>query len=1543
MNKFTILQWNCNNIQHRLGQLKSMVEIPDILGLTETHQPHPLPSHSLLPSYTYAQYNSPHNTELETKRRTSGVALFSNRPLHRADSIIGDCDDCVFAYSTLPNPNPHDRLPIRALIGVVYRRHNNREANAKLYGALQRAVNATLGSRSLRPSQPPSSITSEPFHLLIMGDFNARCGEKIGDPEINSQGKQLCEWCEQHDMAILNQILAYGQSTRHGVTRGNNPSHSILDIFITNNAAIYESITIDPPFKLDSDHLPILLSINLHHGFTNEHVPHKRWFIEEVKDWSKYTSTLDTRLQSTLTDFKHHCTNHHDPPTTVQYLHDILIGSIISVAHRMVPYRTVHRYHNGGNKEWWRSNETIRHLNTARHTAYRKFRRALNHHNGNRSYIAHLLNASKRANRAFRSAWQRAADDHFSQQCDKLEVDRQLQWSIFSSMIPTPRASPVGIVDEHGQLPLTLHHSLNHLTSHYAKTSGRVSDAGKGEILINKCTDCLDDRKIAPSLSAENSFTEEMVMDAFMQSPLKTALGGDLISPYFLRHLPPIGITMFTLLFNYSWQFAVLPIEWLSSNIYTLYKGQQKPTTAADSFRPVSLTSIIIKSFERMIHRLLYATIETSIHPSQAGFRPGYSCEDQLYQLQSRIVEYTNQTHDHLTVAFIDLKNAFDRVWHDGLMYKLYRMGCNRNPYLWKWIRSFLSNRRIRVIYGGSHADWYPIYSGVPQGAVLSPLLFLAYINDLPDYCPTADIALFADDISLSGKRQLTSSATNTTRNRPRRSTANYGVEWDTSNKKPKRKRRSSTHIIHQVSKRTTHSIPNSAPTTIADNLPQCDTKTHSLSTIGAYGFLGAYHVHGDHTDASSPPLLSNTLIPAQHHTKDGLTHTARTQSTLHRSIISRALHLRSKLEYAGLPWPNPQIKRNTMDDNLQHALGGVSRWCSDWHMVIGFNKSKTLYFRRSHRSSISLDAIQKSQRFLLCGQPLDWSSFYKYLGITFEYNLKWKRHTMDIITQIRHKARYISRLCHPRRPPHLRTITTLVKSHLLSVIAYGLHIWTPTKTDTQRLESAYARPLRFALGLPSSAHIQSILGTSGIVDFKALRDAAILRFFKRIKHLPSSHPSHILLNKHIRHRDDNDKPKYPLIDSYRTALLRCITTEDRQHQPLSFTSLANTLDFTSIARTTLLSSYNRWQSLQGRNTCADLRRFRKNGHNLPGISPFLLIDPKPVAVLRTRLLFNRSHIRHSESRRGISITDTCRRCGNGRDDIKHYLLDCTCPILMDIRRRHHSILEAINYSISVLLGEPTSQDIDHFLAHASPMIKHRRRRLDDVNHAAQLIKTFHPTSFILFTDGSAMGTHGPSAAAAVGNFPSPSPLANRMTLLINDDPTDGKRANGHWLHRTLQLPTSTNNVAELKAIDLAIDLITEFRLQDQHFPTSPIHIMTDSRYAHGVLCGIWKIKKNAKLIHSIRSRLTSIRNQGHAIDIHWIRGHAGIKGNEFADHLANHSARIQLPNSPPPSARTTARSPQVPTRSEIRHACRLHLIRLTAPYIHDLSNELSV
>ena len=133
------------------------------------------------------------------------------------------------------------------------------------------------------------------------------------------------------------------------------------------------------------------------------------------------------------------------------------------------------------------------------------------------------------------------------------------------------------------------------------------------------------------------------------------------------------------------------------------------------------------------------------ISQHQSGFKPGDSCINQLLSITHEIYQSFDEGFDVRSV-FLDISKALDKVWHDGIIFKLKQNGISGN--LLSLLSNFLRNRKQRVLLNGQTSSWADVNAGVPQGSILGPLLFLIYKNDIADGL-SSNAKLFANDTSL--------------------------------------------------------------------------------------------------------------------------------------------------------------------------------------------------------------------------------------------------------------------------------------------------------------------------------------------------------------------------------------------------------------------------------------------------------------------------------------------------------------------------------------------------------------------------------------------------------------------------------------------------------------------------------------------------------------------------------------------------------------------------------------------------------------------------
>ena len=244
--------------------------------------------------------------------------------------------------------------------------------------------------------------------------------------------------------------------------------------------------------------------------------------------------------------------------------------------------------------------------------------------------------------------------------------------------------------------------------------------------------------------------TPELVKEKLLALKPNKSPGHDKWHPYFLREIADAICIPLSILFQKSMKEGAHD-SWRKATIAAIYKKGKKSDPG--NYRPVSLTSVISKMMESIVRDAIVAHLMKNnlFTNDQHGFVPGRDCITQLLVCMEIWTKMIEDGHC-FDVIYTDFSKAFDSVPHERLFVKMESLGIGGD--ILKWVKSFLRERTQCVNVDGAYSTWKKVISGIPQGSVIGPILFVIFINDMPDVVKRCLCKLFADDCKLFGRVQ---------------------------------------------------------------------------------------------------------------------------------------------------------------------------------------------------------------------------------------------------------------------------------------------------------------------------------------------------------------------------------------------------------------------------------------------------------------------------------------------------------------------------------------------------------------------------------------------------------------------------------------------------------------------------------------------------------------------------------------------------------------------------------------------------------------------
>ena len=564
-------------------------------------------------------------------------------------------------------------------------------------GAFYRPPNTDLNYlRELENSfsSLPASCKQKP--LVLAGDFNL--------PDIN--WKDNSTKSKATNSALCNQLLLNTENEnltqiQEEPTRNEN----ILDLYFTNRPGLVKNNQTIPGI---SDHNIIIIDSDIKAKLNK--APPRKIFKYHKADWDKIRSEATLMNQELLSN----------PITDVNSAWNSFKTNTLKIIDKHVPSKLSS---SRNNLPWF--NHTLKKMSKKKQKLFNQAKKSSQQEDWEtfRKHKKETLSSIKKAHK-----------DYLSDILNKSLKEKNPK--PFWKFIKHQRKDNVGVA------PLK---DNGHIASD-SQTKAKILNAQFQSVFTREDYDgeLHFDGDPSPIIADLSVKTEGLATLLKKLKPNK-ASGPDAIPNIFLKETAAQIAPFLTHLFNLSLTTGQLPDDWVNANITPVFKKGNRHDPA--NYRPVSLTSVCCKLMEHIICRHILGHLDKHniLTPYQHGFRAGHSCESQLLiTMQDINASFDNKKQ--IDIAILDFSKAFDTVPHQRLLAKLRHYGISGQ--IENWIHNFLTTRQQSVIVDGAKSPPVKVDSGVPQGTVLGPLLFLCHINDLPNRVKSK-VRLFADDCLL--------------------------------------------------------------------------------------------------------------------------------------------------------------------------------------------------------------------------------------------------------------------------------------------------------------------------------------------------------------------------------------------------------------------------------------------------------------------------------------------------------------------------------------------------------------------------------------------------------------------------------------------------------------------------------------------------------------------------------------------------------------------------------------------------------------------------
>ncbi|KAL8594440.1 hypothetical protein ACOMHN_018148 [Nucella lapillus] len=615
---------------------------------------------------------------------------------------------CLLIHKDL-KPVVCDRVDTSAFREALFVECTTAGNSSLLVGLIYRSPSSSHENTSELNALLGKATEAATQDLLLIGDFNF--------PSIDWKQEISEVGPEQPATLFLKatQDAFLVQHQKDPTRYREGEKSNVLDLVFSNREELVEEITVSPGMG-KSDHFTLFIKLN----HSKSKPPEQKMFNFPKADFDRLRADLqETNWDSELTDL------------SVDEMWKVIKSKIENAVQQSVPLKSVGR----ARIKKWMDRKTLESVRK-KHRLFRRWQQTQEIGD----YTAYL----KARNKASREC-RKAKRNLEATVAAEAKNNPKVFWSYVKSKTTT-RSGIGDLKKENG--------------------SKTTSDQEKAELLNNFFHSVFtheDDGPLPDPPTAEYSTTledfeisEEKVLKLLQTLKIHKATGPDGINPLVLSKAADILAHPVTILFRKSLEDGQVPQDWRTATVSPIFKKGSRLQPC--NYRPVSLTCILCKVMEKLIRENVIKHLDENVLISrqQHGFVQGRSCVTQLLDVMDAWTEILD-AGGSVDIIYMDFMKAFDSVPHRRLLMKLAAYGIQGK--VLDWTRAFLTDRQQSVVVNGAKSQTAPVTSGIPQGSVVGPMLFVVYINDLPNIC-VSEVKLFADDTKLYTRSDIPGATT---------------------------------------------------------------------------------------------------------------------------------------------------------------------------------------------------------------------------------------------------------------------------------------------------------------------------------------------------------------------------------------------------------------------------------------------------------------------------------------------------------------------------------------------------------------------------------------------------------------------------------------------------------------------------------------------------------------------------------------------------------------------------------------------------------------